>query len=137
MKIKYGDADHVVSVYRLENSKGPFKQGFVEDGENGAGLRILEVMKEKESEKLAIHVARYHSGVKMGPRRFDIYKDLAKKAIKTAKQKQAKLDRVNRLHRSSSQLSQLSQLSAASNDSFATPSENATVEEGLIGEAAA
>ena len=95
MKIKFGDANHVVTSYRLENPDGPFWQGYTEDDENGAGWRMLEVLKEQECDKIAVHVAHYHGSGKLGPRHFDIYKDLAKKATKLIKQKLARLSRVN------------------------------------------
>ena len=37
MKIKYGDATHIAMAYRLVNAKGPFGQGYLDDGEWGAG----------------------------------------------------------------------------------------------------
>ena len=56
MRIKHGDATHVTAAYRLENSKGPYNQGFVDDQEHGAGWRILEVLKEKETgEDCSVH----------------------------------------------------------------------------------
>ena len=110
MKIKYGDAAHTVVSYRLDNPQGPFKQGFQEDGEFGAGWRMLEEMQNMgdSNNNLAIYVARYSDGSKMGPRRFEVYKDMVKKACKKFREKQERLVRVNRLRRSQSQTSMLS-----------------------------
>ena len=116
MKIKFGDADHITSVYRLEDAIGPYKQGFVEDSENGAGWRMLETLKDQEVSKVAVHVARYQDRTKLGPRHFVIYKDLVKKAVKVMKQKLARLERANRLRRSVSQSSQLSVDSQSAQD---------------------
>ena len=108
MKVKYGNVAHTVVAYRLNKPIGPYRQGFNDDKEHGAGWRMLEEMKEQKEEHLAIYITCYSDGVKMGSRRFEIYRELAKKAIKKYRVKHTRLDRKNRLHRSQSQLSQLS-----------------------------
>ena len=82
MKIKYGDAAHVVTVYRLANANGPYGQSFKDDQEHGTGRRILEAMKDHNASNLAIFAARYSGAAKMGVRHFEVYVDLAKTAIK-------------------------------------------------------
>ena len=107
MKIKYGDATHIVTAYRLQGANGPFRQDFLDDGEAGVGRSMMEMIQEKKSENIAVYVARYYGGVKLG-KRFEIYKELAKKAAKLLQVKLNKLQRVNRLYHSNSQSSQLS-----------------------------
>ena len=109
MKIKYGDATHVVGAYRLHGARGPFKQGYIDDYEHGAGAKVLEVLKEKDQDNVAVFVVRYHFGANLGKRKFEIYQELAEKAVSKLRQKLSCLNRLNRLNRSSSQLSQLSQ----------------------------
>ena len=116
MKIKYSDARHIITVYCIEDTKGPYKQGFAEDVEHGAGWRMLETLKEQSTDKIVVHVTRYHNYDKLGPRHFQIYKDLTKKAVKQLNQKLARLSRISRQHRSSLQLSQLSLISSLSQD---------------------
>ena len=111
MKLKFGDATHIVTAYKLENAVGPYKQAYIDDGEAGAGRVVLNKLKQSETENLAIFVTRYYGGMHMGKRRFEIYAMLAREAIKQFKQKMEKLDRANRMKRSNSQLSQLSSLS--------------------------
>ena len=108
MKLEYGDASHIVTAYRFGNAFGPFNQGYCDNGEFGAGWRALAALKETCSENIAVFIIRYHSGPKMGYRRFEIYKDLAKKAAGYLKGKLEKLQRDNRSRRSGSQLSLLS-----------------------------
>ena len=108
MKIKFGDAAHTVAAYRLESPKGPFNQGFQNDGEFGAGWRMLQELKDKGDTNIAVFVARFTDGTKMGPRRFDVYKEMVQKAVKGFRMKMKRLDRTNRLRRSQSQTSMLS-----------------------------
>ena len=114
MKIKYGDASHIVTAYRLENALGPYNQSFLDDGEAGAGRRILATLQKLEAENLAVYIIRYFGGRKLGLRRFDIYCDLAKKAVSRWRTKQEKLARSHRASRSGTQLSQLSIASSVS-----------------------
>ena len=111
IKIKHGDATHIATAYRLEDPVGPYRQEFFDDGEFGAGRRMLDVMKSEEQVKMAVYIPRYHGGENMGKRRFEIYEMLTKKAVGILKQKLARLSRINRQRRSGSQLSQLSQSS--------------------------
>ena len=124
MKIKHGDASHVVTAYRLAEAKGPFKQGFQDDNEFSAGRVMLETLKKEEMEEIAvyIYICRY-SGPKMGPRRFEIYSQLTTRAAKMLRNKLSKLERANRLRRSNSQLSQLSQLSMEDETAMAADGE--------------
>ena len=108
MKIKYGDSTHIVTAYRMENSEGPYRQGYVDDGESGAGRSMLKKMQEKEVHNLAVFVIRYYGGKQMGVRRFEVYANLTEKAVNAFKIRLDKLRRANRLRRSGSQLSQLS-----------------------------
>ena len=118
IKIKHGDASHIVTAYNLPNAETPFNQGFEDDGENGTGWRMLDELKQKEQDRIAVFVARYSDGSKLGPRKFDIYRDLTKKAIKKMRIKVDKLNRSSQLQRSHSQISQSSLASMASMDSL-------------------
>ena len=88
MKIKYGDANHTVTAYKLPDAEGPFKQGFEDNVEWGAGWRMLEELKNKNQEGIAVFITRYSEGTKMGARRFEVYRDLTQKAVRKFKEKQ-------------------------------------------------
>ena len=54
---------------------------------------------------MAIFITRFTDGLKLGPRRFEIYRDLTKRAIKKLKEKMMRMDRSVRMNRSQSQSS--------------------------------
>ena len=114
MKVKYGDATHLTAAFRLENSVGPTGQGYIDDGEQGAGRSMLRKIKEKDLGNIAVFIARYYGGKHLGKRRFEIYEQLTEKAVQKCRAKIDRLSRSNRLQRSGSQLSQLSLLSQTS-----------------------
>ena len=116
MRIKYGDTTHIVTAYRLHGANGPFKQGYLDSGEPGAGRKILESIKQSDKDNVAIFIACYYGGIHMGKRRFEVYKDLAQKASKDLQRRLDKWERANRLRRSNSQSSQLSISSAISQE---------------------
>ena len=124
MKIKFGNATHIAAAYRFEDANGPFNQGYIDDGEEGAGRAILKVLQSKESENMATYIARYYGNKHLGSCHFKIYSSLAKQAAQSFKIRLDKLSHANRLRCSGSQLSQLSQLSDMmqdNNDDAATP----------------
>ena len=45
LRVQQADATHITAAYRLENPKGPFRQGKLDDGEPGAGRRYLPPFK--------------------------------------------------------------------------------------------
>ena len=57
LKVKHGDATHIVTAYRLAHPRGPFQQGYMDDGEQGAGRKILSVMKRSQKD------SNFHSGL--------------------------------------------------------------------------
>ena len=124
MKIKYGDATHIVTAYRLQGANGPFSQGYLDDNEGGAGRVVLKELQSKDVDGLAIYVVRYYGGKHLGSRRFEIYGHLASKAIRSFHNKMERLMRSNRLRRSGSQLSQLSQSSINSQEFESAPDED-------------
>ena len=55
VKIKHGDADHVVAAYCLSSPKGPFNQGFCDDGEVSAGRYMLDALKLVDIEGICVY----------------------------------------------------------------------------------
>ena len=47
MRIKYGNATHIMCAYRLNNPKGLYNQNSADDGEYGAGRTLLKYLKEQ------------------------------------------------------------------------------------------
>ena len=123
MKMKYGDATHIMCAYRLADPEGPKDQQAVDDGEYGGARRILEVLKQKEAKNTAVFIIRYHPNhaPNLGLRRFEIIKDLARSAYKALL---AKLYRKNR--RQHSQDSLASVLSSA-DDEYLSVSQEITI----------
>ena len=67
VKALYSDATHIMCVYRLHNSRGPFGQDGLDDGRHGSGYHMLLLPKEKNYENLAVYVVRYYGGLHFGP----------------------------------------------------------------------
>ena len=59
MRIKYGDAAHIMCAYRLNNPKGPYNRNGADDGEYGAGRTLLKYLKEQEVTGVCIYIVRY------------------------------------------------------------------------------
>ena len=72
----YPTRDHIVAAYRLKNGY----TGFQDDGEHGAGHRLLDILKELGSKDVAIFAIRAFAG-HIGPKRFQAYSDTTKQAI--------------------------------------------------------
>lgn len=84
LKIKYADASHISSAYRLAPPNGPFNQEASDDGEHGMGRFLLKLLQEGNATNVAVFVLRYFGGVHIGPMRFDIARELATKALRKA-----------------------------------------------------
>ena len=132
MKLKFGDATHIAAAYRLEDARGPYNQAFMDDSEPGAGRNILDTIKSMDAENVAIYVVRYSGGGKLGGRRFEIYKSLAKSAIKALRVKLEKLSRNNRMSHSNSQLSQSSITSVLEEDQYTSAESEIQVDAQMV-----
>ena len=60
MRIKHADSTHICCAYHLEGVQGVNNQFSVDDGEIGASRRMLQVLKDKDVENLAIFVVRHY-----------------------------------------------------------------------------
>lgn len=67
---------HLTCAYRLSSLR--YKD---DDREHGAGAKILKVLDETNTNGVIILVARWFSGIELGPDRFKFYTDVAKKAL--------------------------------------------------------
>ena len=60
LRIKYADATHISCAYRLESPIGPFNQSYYDDGEYGAGRSILQAIKDRNLNQVAVYIVRYY-----------------------------------------------------------------------------
>ena len=71
LKIKHADATHLVVAHNLEG-EAPNLKDYADDGEIGAGAKILGVLEHSGNTQTAVYMARYH-GQNLGNRRFDLF----------------------------------------------------------------
>lgn len=84
LRIKYADATHIMSAYRLAPVNGPINQEASDDGEYGAGRCMMRCLQEANAANVAVFVIRYFGGKKIGATRFTIIEELAKTALRKA-----------------------------------------------------
>lgn len=76
VKQDHAAVDHVVMAYRKED-----EEGSQDDGEHRAGKRLLQLLQDKDKQNVVVFVARYYSGVHIGPQRFQCILDSARAAL--------------------------------------------------------
>ena len=64
MKQLFPDADHIIAAYIIRNG-----EGYQDDSEHGASLRMLKTLKDQEVQNTAVFVVRYYGGMRLGPSR--------------------------------------------------------------------
>ena len=85
LKVQYADATHISFAYRLKNPLLNRDQGYEDDGEIGQGRQILNILREKEMIEVCVFRVRYYGKRHLGPRRFEMARELTTSAIKTFK----------------------------------------------------
>ena len=78
---KHISATHVMCAHRIFGSSFHRLQDYVEGKEHGGGRAILNTMKDSGVWNIAVFVVRYHAGPNLGPRRFEIMKELTRNVI--------------------------------------------------------
>lgn len=84
LRIKYADAAHICSAYRLDPPNGPINQEGNDDGEHGAARNMLNVLQENNILNAAVFIIRFYGGKHIGPGRFSVIKELSKTALNNA-----------------------------------------------------
>lgn len=84
LRIKYSDATHIMSAFRLNPPNGPLNQESSDDGEFGGGRVLMKLLMENDIVNTAVFVVRYYGGKHIGADRFDIINRLGRKALKNA-----------------------------------------------------
>ena len=85
LKIKHADATHVVMAHALSGTY-PGLLDFDDNGENGAGRRIVDWFEMQNVVNTVVFIVRYHSGQNLGSRRFDLILELVAELIERIKQ---------------------------------------------------
>ena len=78
---KHISATHVMCAHRIFGSSFHRLQDYVEGKEHGGGRAMLNAIKESGVWNIAVFVVRYHAGPNLGPRRFEIIKELTRNVI--------------------------------------------------------
>ena len=73
-------ADHIVCAYRLKTADG-ITDGGTHDKEYYGDQEILKVIRQKHAVNLAVFVSREYGGVPLGPKRFEIIRNISANAI--------------------------------------------------------
>ncbi|XP_062620995.1 uncharacterized protein LOC134282612 [Saccostrea cucullata] len=68
------NAHHYVLAYRIQDAQGNIRDGYCDDGEYGAGRRVVRLLGDQSATNVAFVISR-KSGNHIGPRRFDIICD--------------------------------------------------------------
>lgn len=74
------NADHNIYAWRTGRSTTR-KEGFSDDGEHGAGHRLLKMLQEKDVTDVIVITTRWFGGKHSGPKRFDTIRKCASDAL--------------------------------------------------------
>lgn len=77
LRVKYADASHILSAYRLDPPNGPYNQEGVDDGEYAGGRCLLAFLQENQVLNTAVFIVRFYGGKHIGSARFDAIRYLA------------------------------------------------------------
>ena len=80
LRLKHPDATSITLAYNLI-SENPETTDYDDNGEYRAGSRILKAITDRQTSGVAVYLVRYHSGQKLGARRFEIFREMADKAL--------------------------------------------------------
>ena len=69
-------SDHRVYVYRCTDASGKRYESYIDDGEHGAGRRLLRYMRENDIDDVAVVISRWYGGTHIGYERFEVMEKL-------------------------------------------------------------
>ena len=81
LKLKYGNARHIVCAYRLPGSNWPLLQDYQDNEEYNAGSFLLKMLQDAEIFNRAMFVVRFYGGEHLGPSRFQAFTEATQSAI--------------------------------------------------------
>ncbi|XP_061190455.1 protein IMPACT homolog [Saccostrea echinata] len=77
----YGRANHNILVYRFKDNSGTIHDGYCDDGEFGAGRKMLKILQDQNLTNVSVVISRM-MGKHLGPKRFDIMEKALFDALK-------------------------------------------------------
>ena len=81
------DATHNMAVWRFRDSQGNVMEGADEEGEKGAGERMMFLMQQMHVINRVSVCTRFKGGANLGPQRFKLINDSIKASFELAKQR--------------------------------------------------
>jgi putative IMPACT (imprinted ancient) family translation regulator len=81
---KVASATHNIKAWRFQDGTGATTQDYDDDGESAAGGRMLHLMQLMDVWNVLVVVTRWYGGVKLGPDRFRVINNAARKALTAA-----------------------------------------------------
>lgn len=81
MKLFHPMATHIICAFKLPGIDVSSNQGFVDDGEHGAGRTLLNVLLKAKANNKALFVTRQYGGKHIGPVRFKMIENTAQSAL--------------------------------------------------------
>ena len=81
LRYRFMDSTHIMCAYRIMDPDVAHMQDSLDNGEYGAGRRLLQQLIDESVKNTATFVVRHHRGQNIGPIRFSIITDAAKSAI--------------------------------------------------------
>ncbi|KAK3096109.1 hypothetical protein FSP39_023344 [Pinctada imbricata] len=74
-------SNHRILVYRFRSEDGKQLDGYFDDGEHGAGRRLLKFMKDRNIDDTAVMISRWTGAVHIGYERFKVMEELVQDAF--------------------------------------------------------
>lgn len=81
MCLRVPDATHIMCAYRFPGLDLTESQGFIDNGEHGAGRLLLNLLQKNKIQNKVVFVTRHYGGQHIGPKRFQLIEKAASAAI--------------------------------------------------------
>ena len=86
IKRKFSDASHTIMAYRLAGLNKAYNEDYLDNREHGMGRRMLQQLIQRDEVNITTIAIRYFNGQHIGPKRFQIVKDLIEEACTNLEQ---------------------------------------------------
>ena len=71
-------SDHRILVYRFKDSDGKIQESYWDDGEHGAGRRLLQYMRVNKIVNVGVVITRWSGGIHMAPIDLRLWRNTSK-----------------------------------------------------------
>ncbi|KAI9890323.1 MAG: eIF2 kinase Gcn2p negative regulator [Vezdaea aestivalis] len=78
---RFQSATHNMTAWRIRSSSGVLHEDFNDDGEHGAGAKLLGLLRLLGVENVVVVVSRWFGGVKLGSQRFRLIGAVARESL--------------------------------------------------------